>query len=161
MVVVCGMQQLTCPITVVYKEVTETEPIMTHAPETVPETTAETEPEAKAAETEAPETEAPETEAPETEAPETEPEETKKPIDPSIELKLKKTDLLFKGLGLSTHLELDCDLEPEDVYWWSSNSDVILVDKSGKVTTRNYGAATITAKYGEQEVKCVVRCAKS
>ena len=158
-VMICGRQQLACPVTVVWKDITEPletgEILMPTSPETV-ETTQATEA-AEAAETKA--AEARETEAPETVAPTT--EATTRPIDPSIELKLKKTDILFKGLGLSTTLELDCELDPEDVEWTSANQKIVLVDEKGKVTTLNYGATKVTAKYGDQEVSCVVRCVQN
>lgn len=158
-IVTCGLQQLSCPVTVVYKEVLDppatkaaeeaTVPAETEAATEAPE---ETEAEA-AAETEAQE----ETEAPEeTEIPQEAEEE--KELRTDVELKLKKSDILFKGKGLSTQLELDCDLEPEDVEWSSTDTGIVQVDESGNVKVVGYGAATVKAKYGDQEVECVVRC---
>lgn len=97
--------------------------------------------------------------------PETEPEttaaateETEPETEPSnTTLKLKKTDIQFGRLGVYTTLELDCDLDPNEVEWFTSNSAVALV-KNGVVTAMGPGIAKITAKYNGQEVTCIVRC---
>lgn len=88
----------------------------------------------------------------------TEATEPAKPIRTDVELKLKKTDIKFGARGVTFTLELDCDLEPEDVTWSTSNENIARVD-NGLITTVAPGTAVITAKYGDQEAKCIVRCA--
>ena len=99
-------------------------------------------------------------------APTTEPETTAAPTEEETEpetepsnttLKLKKTDIQFGRLGVYTTLELDCDLDPNEVEWFTSNSSVALV-RNGVVTAMGPGIAKITAKYDGQEVTCIVRC---
>lgn len=72
-------------------------------------------------------------------------------------LKLKRSDITFGRLGVSFTLQLDCDLTPEEVTWRTSNSAIANVN-NGVVTAMGRGVAKITAKYGDQEVSCVVRC---
>lgn len=84
--------------------------------------------------------------------------EPSKPIRTDVTLKLKKTDIKFGTRGVTFTLELDCDLEPEDVIWTTSNENIARVD-NGLITTVAPGTAVITAKYGDQEAKCIVRCA--
>ncbi|HBJ16337.1 MAG TPA: hypothetical protein DIT87_05525 [Clostridiales bacterium] len=84
----------------------------------------------------------------------TEPAETK----PQVELKLDRTDMRLQ-VGYGTQLKLvDCgDLKPEDVEW-SVEHDYIAKVENGYVTALASGTTEITAKYGDQEVKCIVRC---
>lgn len=133
--VTCGTQQLACTV------------IVANAPETVAAESTESAEVIAASEEPKPEA----TEA--TEAP-----ETTKPIRTDVVLKLKKTDIKFGTRGVTFTLELDCDLEPEDVIWTTSNENIARVD-NGLITTVAPGTAVITAKYGEQEAKCIVRCA--
>ena len=102
-----------------------------------------------------PETEAP-TEA--TEA-ETEPVETTAPAkdyDPSITLKLKKSDISL-GLYLTYQLMLDCNLEQDDVEWSVEHTWICKVDEFGNVTALQKGVTDVIVKYGDQEVRCKVR----
>lgn len=78
-------------------------------------------------------------------------------VDSSITLKLKKTDIMLNVFYYFT-LELDCDLEPTDVEWSSAHPYIAAVDEKGVVTAMKAGTTTITAKYGDQEAKCIVRC---
>ena len=98
--------------------------------------------------------------------PETEPETTAAPTEEETEpettpsnttLKLKKTDISFGRLGVYTTLELDCDLDPNEVEWFTSNSSVALV-RNGVVTAMGPGIAKITVKYNDQTATCIVRC---
>ena len=41
--------------------------------------------------------------------------------------------------------------------WYSSNKNVAIVDKYGKVTIKNKGTAIITAKVGSKKYKCTVK----
>ncbi len=134
----CGIQRIECPVIVKYVE------------ETVPPTT-----EAVEEETTAP-TEAEE----ETEA-EDEPEETSETKGDTglknVTLKLKRTDIQL-GVYYSFRLELDCDLDPEEVTWTSEHPHIATVDETGSVKAIKAGTTSVTAKYGDQEVKCMVRC---
>lgn len=89
--------------------------------------------------------------------PETTEETTVATVDPSITLKLKKSDIMLPVFTYFT-LELDCDLEPGDVQWTSAQPYIATVDEKGVVTAIKAGTTEITAKYGDQEVKCIVRC---
>ena len=93
----------------------------------------------------------------ETEAPTEETEETKKSSSGDVTLKLKRSDITFSRLGVYYTLQLDCDLSAEDVTWRTSNSAIANVN-NGVVTAMGRGIAKITAKYGDQEVSCIVRC---
>lgn len=134
----CGIQRIECPVIVKYVE------------ETVPPTT-----EAVQEETTAP-TEAEE----ETEA-EDEPEETSETKGDAglkdVTLKLKRTDIQL-GVYYSFRLELDCNLSPEEVTWTSEHPHIATVDETGSVKAIKAGTTSVTAKYGDQEVKCMVRC---
>ena len=78
-------------------------------------------------------------------------------VDPSITLKLKKNDIMLPVFTYFT-LELDCKLEQTDVEWVSAHPYIATVDEKGVVTAMKAGTTEITAKYGDQEVKCIVRC---
>ena len=87
-------------------------------------------------------------------AAQTEPVETKL----QVELKLDRTDMRLQ-VGYSTQLKLvDCgDLKPEDVEWSVEHGYIAKVE-NGYVTAIQSGTTEITAKYGDQTVKCIVRC---
>ena len=126
----CGKTSMECPVIVKYVE------------ETVPPTTEAVE-ETVPAETEA-------------EAEET-PAEMKPAVNSNVKLKLKKTDIQL-GVYYQFQLELDCDLSAEDVTWTSEHPHIATVDEQGNVTAVKSGTTAITAKYGDQEVQCIVRC---
>lgn len=84
-------------------------------------------------------------------------DEGSKEIDPNITLKLKKTDISL-GVYYQFRLELDCDLDPKDVEWSSEHPYIATVDEEGVVTAVKSGTTAIIAKYGDQEVQCIVRC---
>lgn len=107
-----------------------------------------------------------ETEPPtETTVAETEPAETVEETtvateptkDPSVQLKLKKNDIGLKVYYYVT-LELDCDLEATDIEWSSEHPHIASVDEKGVVTAKKDGVTDIIARYGDQEVRCKVRC---
>lgn len=132
----CGKNSMECPVVVKY----------------VPETTAATE--APVEET-VPETTGSEETTP---AEETVPEETvNTAVDPNVVLKLKKTDIKL-GVYYYVTLQLDCDLEPTQVEWSSEHPHIAKVDENGVVTALQEGTTAIIAKYGDQEVQCMVRC---
>ena len=130
----CGKVSNECPVIVKFVE--ETVPPTTEAPvieETAP-ATVQTEP--IVAETTAPATNAPSSD---------------------VKLKLKKTDIRL-GVYLQFTLELDCALEQNQVEWTSEHPHIAKVDENGVVTAVKSGTTAIIAKYGDQEVQCIVRC---
>lgn len=74
-----------------------------------------------------------------------------------VQLKLKKKDIQL-GVYYQFQLELDCALSPEEVTWSSEHPHIAKVDEKGNVTAVKNGTTSIIAKYGEQEVQCIVRC---
>lgn len=101
-----------------------------------------------------------ETVPPTTEAPVV--EETTLPVvadvpNPDVVLKLKEKDFSL-GVYYQHTLELDCDLEQNQVEWSSEHPHIAKVDENGVVTAVKDGTTAITAKYGDQEVQCMVRC---
>lgn len=75
-----------------------------------------------------------------------------------VELKLDRTDMRLM-VGYGTQLKLvDCgDLKPEDVEWRVEHSYIAKVE-NGYVTALQSGTTEVFAKYGDQEVGCIVRC---
>ena len=131
--ITCGSFQYPCPV--VCKFVEETQP-----PETVAPTVAETEPDSDA----------------ETTAEENS-EESNSGAQKDVVLKLKKTDIKL-GVYYEYQLLLDCDLEQNEVEWSSEHPHIATVDENGVVKAIKSGTTSITAKYGDQEVSCIVRC---
>ena len=131
----CGEYYLDCPVIVKYVE--ETVPPTTEAPEeeTVP---AETAPEETAA------------------AEESTGSEGSTDLK-DVTLKLKKTDIQL-GIYYQFQLVLDCSLTPEEVTWTSEHPHIATMDEQGNVTAVKEGTTSISAKYGDQEVQCIVRC---
>lgn len=78
-------------------------------------------------------------------------------LKPNVILKLKKTDIRL-GVYYKFTLELDCDLAQDEVEWTSEHPHIATVDENGVVTAVKYGTTIVTAKYGDQEVQCWVRC---
>ena len=147
----CGKISMDCPVIVKYVE------------ETVPPTT-----EVVVEETVDTETTAVET----TEAPESETEDAVEEVTQAteattasaaianlkdVQLKLKKTDIQL-GVYYQFQLELDCALNPDEVTWSSEHPHIAKVDENGNITAVKSGTTAITAKYGDQEVQCIVRC---
>ena len=155
----CGSQIVNLPVTVSYEQ--ETQPAETAA-ETQAEG-AENQETAPAEEGAAPQ-ETVDTVESETEAPAAEGEGSDEtaPAEettvPAIELKLKKSDLASGVQGVSFRLELDCPLDPEKDIEWSSTDMRVATVKNGVVTTVGAGTCQIIAKYGAQEVRCIIRC---
>lgn len=93
-------------------------------------------------------------EAPNASAPTT-PAQQPKPGE--VTLKLKKKDITL-GVGYIYQLMLDCGLEQNQVEWSSEHPYIASVDAEGNVRARQRGITVITAKLGDQEVSCIVRC---
>lgn len=83
--------------------------------------------------------------------------EGNKEIDPNVQLKLQKSDIRL-GVYYQFQLLLDCDLEQKDVEWSSEHPHIATVDEEGNVTAVQAGTTAIIAKYGEQQVQCIIRC---
>lgn len=130
----CGKSSIECPVIINYVE--ETVPPTTEA---AVETTVPAEEETTPVVVEAEDADAP------------------APVDPNVVLKLKKTDIML-GVYYQYTLELDCDLEQNEVQWSSEHPHIATVDENGVVTAVKSGTTAITAKYGDQEVQCMVRC---
>lgn len=109
------------------------------------------------AETEPPTTATEPAEETAAEAEETEPAPSKAPADPNVVLKLKKTDISM-GVYYEVQLELDCGLAATDVEWSSEHPHIASVDENGVVKALKPGTTDIIVKYGDQEVRCRVRC---
>ena len=78
-------------------------------------------------------------------------------IDPNVELKLQKTDIML-GVYYEYQLKLDCELEQDAVTWTSEHPHIASVDDKGVVKALKKGITSIKATYGDQEVSCIVRC---
>ena len=130
----CGKSTLECPVIIKYVE--ETTPPTTEA---VIETTA---PAIVGAEDTDSRQEAPAVSA---------------PVDSNITLKLKKTDIRL-GVYYQFTLQLDCELEQNQVQWRSEHPHIATVDENGVVTAVKSGTTAVIATYGDQEVKCMIRC---
>ncbi len=130
--ITCGNIQTTCPVIVEFVE--ETVP---PTEETVDETTDETTDES----------------TDETGAE----EDSKTEIKNGITLKLKQTDIRL-GVYYKYQLMLDCGLDQNDVEWRSEHPHIATVDEMGVITAVKDGTTAIVAKYGDQEVTCIVRC---
>lgn len=144
--VACGNQQIKCNVTVDY-DATE----VTISKETIPAPTVEDIDENQA--TEASEAIASTESAEPTEATEVA-EET---VPAGTELKLKKTDITIGSNYTSVRLEMDCEIKPENVKWFTMDSTVAIVH-DGVVTSTGSGLTRIYGEYEGQQVMCIVRC---
>ena len=141
--VTCGNQQIKCNVTVDY-DATE----VTVSNETIPAPTVENTDETQAAEA----TEASEA----TEATEVT-EATEETVPAGTELKLKKSDITIGSNYTSVRLEMDCEIKPEDVKWFTMDSTIAIVH-DGVVTSTGSGMTRIYGEYEGQQVMCIVRC---
>lgn len=133
--ITCGSQQIKCNVTVDYALAEETTP-EGELPGMEAETTASTE--ETTAETAAAET-------------------TEATVAAGTELKLKKNDISIFSNYTSVKLELDCDIKPEDIKWFTMDSTVAIVH-DGVVTSTGSGMTRIIGEYGGQQIECIVRC---
>lgn len=74
-----------------------------------------------------------------------------------VVLKVKQKEFKLP-IGTYHTLLLDCDLDPSEVEWSTEHSYVAKVDETGKVTAVGFGVTDVIVKYGDQEVRCKVRC---
>jgi len=141
--ITCGSQQINCNVTVDFSIGEETVPTEEIPAMQVDETDPTDETDASD-ETEATE----ETESTDAAEETTESEPT---------LKLKKTDITISYNYCSVALEMDCDIKPEDVKWFTMDSTVAIVH-DGVVTSTGSGLTRIYGEYGGEQVMCIVRC---
>lgn len=88
--------------------------------------------------------------------PETTEETTPETTLPEVELKLDRTDMRL-NVGYYTQLVPANGLKPEDIEWSVEHPNIAAVE-NGKVTALQTGTTEVIAKYGDQEVRCIVRC---
>lgn len=140
----CGAQQIKCNVTVDYSADEATVP---EGEIPAPQVDGEAEATDAAGETQAAE----ETEA--TEAADA----TEETSAEGQELKLKKTDITISSNYTSVQLEMDCDVDPADMTWFTMDSTVAIVH-GGLVTSTGSGLTRIYGEYNGQQVECIVRC---
>lgn len=143
-IVSCGSKQISCNVTVDYSLDAETVP-EGEVPGMQVEGSDATAPTEE--NTDAPQ----ETEA--TEATETTEATTSGPV----ELKLKQNDISIFARYTSVQLEMDCDVDPADVYWFTMDS-TIAICHDGLITSTGSGMTRIYGEYEGQTVECIVRC---
>ena len=139
--ITCGDKEIHCNVTVDYSIGAETVPTGEIPAMQVEDSADPTEETSAEAETQA------------TEATET----TEETVSLGTELKLKKTDITISSNRTSVKLELDCDIKPEDVKWFTMDSTVAIVH-DGVVTSIGSGMTRIYGEYSGQQVMCIVRC---
>ncbi|MGM9588772.1 MAG: Ig domain-containing protein [Faecousia sp.] len=142
--ITCGQQQINCNVTVDYSIGEETVP-----PEEIPAMQVEGEDETTSSDV----TEATD----DTQATESATEATAEATTAEPKLKLKKTDITIRSNRTSVTLELDCDIKPEDIKWFTMDSTIAIVH-DGVVTAIGAGQTRIYGEYGGEQVECIVRC---
>lgn len=81
---------------------------------------------------------------------------TTEPADPALKLELNRDDFTLSAKGASWQVHKG-DV-PRDQIQWSSDDETVATVEDGKVVAVGPGTTTIRAKYGDQEVTCIVRC---
>lgn len=69
----------------------------------------------------------------------------------------KKTVYMLKGKTYQLRVKNLSKAAAKRVKWKSSDTGIVRVSKNGKLTAKNYGSATVTAKYKGKKLKCKVR----
>lgn len=154
-VVACGEQQIRCKVTVDYSVDAGTVPEGEIPAVQVGE---ETEPEATDAAAATESTDNNEnTEETQAEEPQQTEAATEETAAEDLELKLKQNDISIYGRYYSVELELDCDIKPEEIYWFTMDSTIAIVN-NGIVTSTGSGMTRIYGEYEGQQVSCLIRC---
>lgn len=145
----CGSHTLQCTVNVGFEA--ETEP-----PTQEPVQPTEAEPDSEETEPEQTQEPVTETEPEQTEASteETQEETTGETLK-DVTLKLGKSEFILPP-GYTYTVPLDCDLTYEEIEWSIEHPHVATVE-NGVVSGLSTGVTILTAKYGDQEVTCVVR----
>lgn len=149
-IISCGEKQIRCAVLVDYsiaEEVSQEGTLPTMAAET-DETEGETEEATEPEETEETSGETVE----ETEEASGEDKDTS-----GQTLKLKINDITIFSNYTSVRLELDCDIAPEAISWYTVDSSVAICH-DGVVTSTGSGITRIIGEYKGQQVECIIRC---
>ena len=139
----CGSQQITCNVTVSYAEEEATVP-----ENEIPAPQVEGEQATDATEA---------TEATAEEETEDATEATEATEAQEQALKLKQDDITIGVNYTSVQLELEGDIKPENVKWFTMDSTVAICH-NGLVTATGSGLTRIYGEYEGQQVICIVRC---
>lgn len=143
----CGSQKITCNVTVDYAVSEETVP-----EGTIPAMQAEgTEETAAQEETQPQDDAAAETTEAVAEA------TTEATVPADAVLKLKKDDITISSNYTSVKLELEGDIDPEKLSWFTMDSTIAIVH-GGVVTSTGSGMTRVYGEYDGQQVMCIVRC---
>lgn len=146
----CGEQQIKCNVTVDYSIGEETVP-----EEEIPAMQVEGDEAAESTDATG-ETEASEEGSDETESTEST-DSTEETVSGELVLKLKKEDITIYSNRTSVRLELEGDLDPAEVDWFTMDSTVAICH-DGVVTSTGSGQTRIYGEYEGQQVMCIVRC---
>lgn len=139
-IVTCGDQQISCPVTVRYEEETQS----TEETQSLSEILAKEEAKVEGTAAEGAQN------VEETQA-------ASVPDDVVLKVKARDLDFQLGRQGVYHDIEMDCELTADMVEWYSSNSDIVMVE-NGRVTAMSRGIAKVFARYGDQEISCIVRC---
>lgn len=139
----CGSQKITCNVTVDYSAGEETVP-----QGTLPAMQVEGSEETATQE---------QTQPAEETAPAETAETTEATVPADAVLKLKKDDITIGSNYTSVQLELEGDIDPAKLSWFTMDSTVAIVH-GGLVTATGSGMTRVYGEYDGQQVMCIVRC---
>ena len=78
-------------------------------------------------------------------------------VEPNISIKLSES---YFEMSTNTSKYISASVinsSVNNIYWYSSNSNVVTVDKNGKVTAKKEGTATIYATISGKSASCVIK----
>ena len=78
--------------------------------------------------------------------------------EPLNEVTIVNGESIVIEIGQSVDLDYLINFETINEPIWTTSKDIVTVDDSGNVTAIKEGTTSISAKYGDQEVNCIVRC---
>lgn len=85
-------------------------------------------------------------------------EPTEEPIEETGTLKLNRSDITFSYKGETFTFSAGSSVPLNQVTWTSGNEKVVTIE-GGKAVAVGPGTTEITATYGSQKEKCIIRCA--
>ena len=88
---------------------------------------------------------------------ETKAEEVTEAAPAETTLKLKKEDITISSNRTSVKLELEGNIDPAKVKWFTMDSTVAIC-LDGVVTSTGSGLTRVYGEYNGQQVMCIVRC---
>ena len=88
----------------------------------------------------------------------TEPTEETEPVVESGTLNLNRSDITFSFKGETFKFSAGSDVPLNQVTWTSGNEKVVTIE-NGTAVAVGPGTTEITAVYGSQKEKCIIRCA--